>query len=247
MGGPFIEDRRAERRHGVDAWIRIRDGGRLRALFLQFKVAKLVISRRLNPATSLIYGGDPYFRFNLHKDADDRRQGAADVHRQHNNLVLVRALTGNPAYYCSPAFIEYSSLLKAFYRGEIYENCLLGDPGMIGHVGGRATHQITYAVDVSAWAFHSKPRPLGRPTRLARALWDVDGHEWTADDLNDLASQIERVGADALRDRADEASDTTQSPRDGPGSVLRLAAAAQASFGGAIAFVPEATQPVDDL
>jgi len=36
VGGPFIEDRRAERRHGVDAWIRIEQSGRLIALFLQY-------------------------------------------------------------------------------------------------------------------------------------------------------------------------------------------------------------------
>lgn len=244
VGGPFIADRRAERRHGVDAWIRIRQGGRLRALFLQYKVPKLVISRTLDASASAVYGGNPYFRFALHKDEDDRKRGAPDVHRQHNNLVLLRSLTRNPAYYCAPTFLEWGQLLKAFYRGEIYEGCLLGDPSAIGRISGRGTHHVTYATDFSAWAFHSKPKPLGRPTTWADALADTEGREWTADTLDDLADTIERVvaGDEHVDEGKSNQPDPARPNADGVRSVLRLAVAAERAYGGPVLLVPEAGQ-----
>ena len=185
VGGPYIEDRRAERRRGVDAWIRIQQSGRLIALFLQYKVPKLVISPSLEPATSSIYRGQPYLRFKLHRDSQDRKAGAVDLHRQHNNLGRLRGLTGHPAYYCAPTYVEWTDLLRVFYRGEIYDACLLGDPSTIGHVSGSGTHHITYAVDLSTWAFQSQPKRLGAPTAWDAALTtDTRARHWTAEDLS---------------------------------------------------------------
>ena len=247
VGGPYIEDRRAERRHGVDAWIRIRAGGRLRVLFLQYKVPQLVISAALDAKCAALYRKDAYFRFRLHRDGQDVKIGAADVHRQHNNLVALRNGLGHPAYYCSPALLEYKHLLDAFYRGEIYEKCLLGDPLQIGYVRGRETHHVTYASDLRLWGFHSEAKPLGRPTSWERILDAGEPRDWNADDLEQLADDIattlesdqsaERDEPDDEGGRAGRANDATDEP-SGARSVLRLAHAAWDAFRAPVVFLP---------
>src|SRR5687767_13818917 len=73
VGGPYIADRRKARNHGVDVWIRLRQGGRFRVLFLQYKVPELVLTPTLDPGCSALYGDQSFFRFKLHKDAKDAR------------------------------------------------------------------------------------------------------------------------------------------------------------------------------
>lgn len=200
----------------------------------------------LSPATSSIYSGKPYLRFKLHQDSQDRKAGAADLHRQHNNLVQLRGLTGHPAYYCAPTHVQRADLLRAFYRGDIYDACLLGDPSTIGHVSGSETHHITYAADLSTWAFQSQPKRLGAPTSWDAALTtDTHARHWTADDLTHLADAIEGLAAEGREPReADDVNDQTHALRDedggdGPATVLRLARATDRAVGGAVIFVPE--------
>ena len=245
VGGPYIEDRRAERRHGVDAWLAIRAAGKVRPLFFQFKKPQMVVSPKLDPACAALYGGVAYLRFSLHKDSADKKAGAANVHRQHNNLVALRMGTGYDAYYCSPAFIRFTQLLRKMYRGEIFEACLLGDPLAIGFVTGRDSHHLAFAADLSGWSIHSEATPLGSPTSWANIVGDGQVEDWTAERLDDLSDEIERIltehngeDVDEPIDRGADMPSSTPADRRGGAAVLRLAHVARAAFGGPVVFVP---------
>lgn len=204
VGGPYIEDRRAERRHGVDAWVAIRSSGQVRPLFFQFKKPQMIIRPELDSACAMLYDNQPYLRFLLHKDRADMTGGAKNVHRQHNNLVALRMHTGHDAYYCAPAFIQSTQLRRTMYRGELFEACLLGDPLAIGFVAGRDSHHVAFATDLSGWSFHSRPTPLGLPTSWANIVGDGPAADWTANRLDELADEIARTVAEQNGEEVDE-------------------------------------------
>ena len=191
VGGPYLEDRRAERRHGVDAWIAIRAAGAVRVLCFQYKVPKLVINPGLDPECAALFADRPHFRFALHKDRELQKAGATDVHLQHNNLVRLRSKVGLPAVYCAPTYIWRDDLTRAFFRKEIYEKALLGDPADIGYVAGTDSHHVSYSETGGAWGFHSEARELPPPAALDEMLAEAPAIEGSAQSLRRLAEVIE--------------------------------------------------------
>jgi hypothetical protein len=174
VAAPYQPSAHEENDVGFDVLHRIRYGGFVRAIFLQYKVSNFITRRR--DLDCFAFHREPHFRFGL------LRGRGAPYYAQHNRLVALRQM-GYSAHYCAPLFFLRDQLELHYGRNELLEQSFFGDPRAIGTL---------YEGD-------SDLRDLGRAATWQDVLDNAeprDIDEAALDDLaNSLREAVERASA----------------------------------------------------
>lgn len=150
---PHIPTQNAEKDLGYDVEFEIKNGGFIKSLFLQHKVASHAAFRAGRNAKFFNHHGGEYYRFPIDND-------------QHDTLCNLSATKGD-AYYCAPIFRGSKDLGAHWQAMSIGKNSILLDPLQVGYAG-LGHHNITYGPNGDKPAMHSDSRPFERAYQADR-------------------------------------------------------------------------------
>lgn len=139
---PIMPTQRAEALSGYDCQLK----GRVRTLFLQFKVPRKLL--RTN-SKYWFFHNQPYFQFKI---------WPFPPCEQHNILVnLANKDPRNQVFYCSPAFIEQWMFSALYAKKQVLQNSIFISCKSLPYTEEKEHHSISYTLFPRRCVMHSEP------------------------------------------------------------------------------------------